>query len=181
MADDPLEYLIPKSEPVVVGGLRLAMRPSSLVQQRAMARAFKAVQFADLVAHVAPVARAAQDGTLLDAVAEHGAGLLTHIVETVGDHGVGALAEGMGAALDTHENLQALARALPEAEFAAEREYGIHIQCPALRGWVAHSMTTPQLIHALKVYVRVNAWDELGKALMETAESQAPAEEAVAS
>lgn len=152
--ENPLaKYAEPDVREVRVGAETLVLERLSIHRHRAF---WKAAQKIDL----APFGESL--GKLFSGRMEVAAGLASEVIAAFGDDS-GAMAEALFAALDTEQNYGRLGIEAPAA-----RSGKLYVRSDELRERIEHSCEFPQAMIVLQQALEMNAYTDLGKALLRT-------------
>lgn len=168
---DALEKFRPKRVQVLVDETVLTMRPLSVAAQGEFLREMSALDWTPVLERLQPIVEgvfslnledkgtAAAIMAALPMIARDGLALVQAAL------GV-ALAPAAGVLLDNEANFKALVEAQILTDDHCEREHIFYLRSPALRAYVAASVTAVQAEHILVTAWELNGWKDLvGKAM----------------
>jgi len=159
-AENPLaKFLTPETREVAVGEVSLRLDRLTIHRHRGFWGALAGLQIEKLAGTFSQLF---SGEVALTSVA------LTAALNLLAVEGPEAIALGIASALDTEENFRRLlktAPGLPEGT-SPVREHGHYVGCEAVREWIGHYCEVPQALHIVGEIVTMNAYGDLGKALL---------------
>jgi len=170
MESGTLDWLEPKSEPVLVDRVRLILRAPKCSQYGKVMAALGALNAGSIGGALQPAIDAALDeakgdADVIIAIASNTEAIWKAITQGLGAETAAAVADGAGWLLDSEENFRALVAEKALAESQAERTDGVYTGSPALRAWVANMITPEQALYALSTAFRLGSFASLGQLL----------------